>query len=69
VPMPVPLTIRCRNGETIERTVQEDPWLTGRRHMSVEVECAIESVVIDVARDYPDVDRSNNTWEEGPPAS
>lgn len=69
VPMPVPLTIQCRNGETIERTMEVDPWLAGRRHLSVEVECAIESVTIDAARDYPDVDRSNNTWEEGAPAS
>ena len=69
VPMPVPLSIRCRNGETIERMVQVDPWLAGRLHTSVEVECAIESVTIDAARDYPDVDRSNNTWDGGPPAS
>jgi aminopeptidase N len=69
VPMPVPLTIQCRNGETIDRTMEVDPWLAGRRHLSVEVECAIESVTIDAARDYPDVDRSNNTWEEGAPAS
>jgi hypothetical protein len=69
VPMPVPLSIRCRNGETIERTVPVDPWLEGRRQTSVEIECEVESVTIDPARDYPDVDRSNNTWEEGAPAS
>ncbi|HJR52347.1 MAG TPA: M1 family metallopeptidase [Gemmatimonadota bacterium] len=69
VPMPVPLTIRCRDGETIERTVPVDPWLAGRRRTSIEVECAVESVAIDPARDYPDADRSNNSWEEGAPAS
>jgi aminopeptidase N len=69
VPMPAPLSIRCRNGETIERTVQVDSWLAGRLQVSVEIECAIESVTIDAARDYPDVDRSNNSWEAGAPAS
>ncbi len=69
VPMPVPLSIHCRNGETIERTVPVDPWLAGRRQTSIEIECAVESVTIDPARDYPDVDRSNNTWEEGAPVS
>jgi hypothetical protein len=69
VPMPVPLTIRCRNGETIERTLAVDPWLAGLRHMSTEVECAVDGVTIDAPRDYPDVDRSNNTWEGGAPAS
>ena len=69
VPMPVPLSIRCRNGETIERTLPVDPWLAGQRRTSVEIECAIDGVVIDAARDYPDVDRTNNAWEEGAPAS
>jgi hypothetical protein len=67
--MPVPLSIRCRNGETIERTVPVDPWLEGRRQTSVEIECVVESVTIAPARDYPDVDRSNTPWEEGAPAS
>jgi hypothetical protein len=69
VPMPVPLSIRCQNGETIERTVPVDAWLAGRRQTSIEIECRVESVVIDPARDYPDADRSNNTWEEGTPVS
>ncbi|HET6360616.1 MAG TPA: M1 family metallopeptidase [Gemmatimonadota bacterium] len=69
VPMPVPLTIRCRDGETIERTVPVDDWLAGRRQTSIEIPCAVESVTIDAARDYPDADRSNNGWEEGAPAS
>jgi hypothetical protein len=67
--MPVPLSIRCQNGETIERTVPVDAWLAGRRQTSIEIECRVESVVIDPARDYPDADRSNNTWEEGTPVS
>ena len=69
VPMPVPLTIRCRDGETIERTVPVDDWLAGRRQTSIEIPCAVESVTIDATRDYPDADRSNNGWEEGAPAS
>jgi hypothetical protein len=69
MPMPVPLTIGCRGGETIERTIAVDVWLEGRTQTSVEVDCAVETVTIDAARDYPDVDRSNNVWEEGPPAS
>ena len=69
VPMPVPLTIVCRDGETIERTIPVDPWLAGRRQTSIEVECAVESVTIDAALDYPDADRSNNVWVAGAPAS
>ena len=69
MPMPVALTIRCRGGETLERTIPVESWLAGRRQASIEVECAIESVTIDAARAYPDADRSNNVWEESPPAS
>jgi hypothetical protein len=67
--MPVPLTILCRGGRTIERTIPVDRWLAGLRQTSIEVDCAVESVTIDAARGYPDADRSNNVWEEGPPAS
>jgi hypothetical protein len=69
VPMPVPLTIECRDGATVERTIPVDPWLEGRRRTSIEVDCAARRVTIDAPRDYPDADRSNNTWEEGAPAS
>ncbi|HET9331972.1 MAG TPA: M1 family metallopeptidase [Gemmatimonadota bacterium] len=68
LPMPVPLTIRCRGGETVERTIPVDPWLAGLRQTSIEVDCAVESVTIDAARSYPDADRANNSWE-GMPAS
>jgi hypothetical protein len=44
-----------------------DAWLSGRTRTSIEVECPATRVTIDAARDYPDVDRSNNPWEEGPP--
>ena len=66
--MPVPLTILCRGGETIERTIPVDPWLAGLRQTSIEVDCAVESVTIDAALRYPDADRANNSWE-GMPAS
>ncbi len=68
LPMPVPLTIRCRGGETVELTIPVDPWLAGLRQTSIEVDCAVESVTIDAARSYPDADRANNSWE-GMPAS
>jgi hypothetical protein len=68
LPMPVPLTIRCQGGETIERTIPVDPWLAGLRQTSIEVDCAVESVTIDAGHRYPDADRANNTWE-GMPAS
>ena len=68
VPMPVPLRIVCGNGETIDRTIPVDPWLAGRRQSSIEIECAVESVMIDADRNYPDADRSNNAWEAGTPA-
>lgn len=67
MPMPVPLTVACRGGEVVERTIPVDAWLAGRSRTSIEVDCAATAVTIDAARDYPDVDRSNNAGEEGPP--
>ena len=69
MPMPVPLSIVCRDGETLERTIPVDDWLAGRRQTSIEVPCAVERVTIDAAHDYPDADRSNNAWEGDTPAS
>ncbi len=72
VPMPVPLTIACEDGTTIERTIPVDPWLEGRRQTSIAVDCAVSRVEIDADGAYPDVDRSNNVWPRGenaaPPA-
>ena len=65
VPMPVPLTIVCEDGATIERTVPVDPWLEGRRETSIRVGCVADRVAIDAEGAYPDVDRSNNVWPRG----
>lgn len=65
VPMPVPLTVTCEDGATIERTIPVDPWLEGRRQTSIAVDCAASRVEIDAAGAYPDVDRSNNVWPRG----
>jgi hypothetical protein len=62
MPMPVTLTVACRGGETVERTIPVDAWLEGRSRTSIEIDCAATSVTIDAARDFPDVDRSDNVW-------
>jgi aminopeptidase N len=64
VPMPVQLVLTMENGQEIRRVVPVDEWLAGKRSLTVDVATSspVTRVEIDPARDFPDVDRSNNVW-------
>ncbi|MFW6206694.1 MAG: hypothetical protein ACOC5J_02040 [Gemmatimonadota bacterium] len=54
------------DGETIERTVPVDRWLTGAVQARVEIPVPadeVERVEIDPEGQFPDADRSDNVWE------
>jgi hypothetical protein len=65
VPMPARLTITLANGQTMEREVPVDTWLTGARTATVTLSATspVVRVEIDASGVFPDVDRRNNIWE------
>jgi hypothetical protein len=63
VPMPVHLTITYADGRTERRDVPVEHWLAGNRQATVTLESAnVTRVEIDAAQQFPDADRTNNTW-------
>jgi aminopeptidase N len=66
VPMPARLTITLASGQTMEREIPVETWLSGARKSSVAVPAgsAVTKVEIDAAGAFPDVDRSNNVWQK-----
>jgi aminopeptidase N len=65
VPMPVRLTVTLTDGETLEREIPVDVWLRGRTSATTTLnvnKSEIETIQIDAAHHFPDVNRSNNTW-------
>lgn len=65
VPMPVRLTVTREGGETLEREIPVERWLSGARTATVTVPAGapVVRVEIDPERGFPDVDRENNVWE------
>ena len=63
LPMPVLLEAQYEDGRTVERRVSVDPWLEGRRTVTVALPSGpLRRVVIDPEKVLPEMDRSNNTW-------
>ena len=63
-PMPVRLAITRQNGQTERREIPVDTWLAGAREATVTVAAGspVTRVVIDPEMYFPDINRSNNTW-------
>ena len=67
-PFPVDIRIHTSNDGVIERTVDVDHWLGGRRAVEIEIPGsagAVSRVEVDPAATTPDADRSNNFWPQG----
>jgi hypothetical protein len=64
-PMPARLTITREGGETLEREVPVDVWLSGATRAEVAVSAGppVVRVELDPDHDFPDIDRSNDVWE------
>ena len=64
-PMPVHLTVTLGDGDTLEREVPVDVWLSGRTATTTTVsvgDATVERVEIDADHHFPDVNRENNVW-------
>ncbi len=63
--MPARVTITRDNGETLEREIPVEYWLEGNRQAEIAVPrgSPVVKVEIDTSGRFPDIDRSNNTWE------
>jgi hypothetical protein len=63
-PMPVRLAVTRADGHVERIEVPATVWLTGARHTAVRVAASprITRVEIDPEGDFPDVDRTNQTW-------
>lgn len=62
VPMPVRLSVALADGETLEREIPVDTWLTGATTTSITVPSNVTRVEIDPDFVFPDIDRRNNVW-------
>lgn len=62
--MPVDLTLTLSTGDTVERRLPVDLWLSGQREITrtIETDAPAERVEIDAEQFYPDTDRSDNVW-------
>jgi Aminopeptidase N len=63
-PMPVHLVVTRSDGRADSLNIPVDVWLEGARKTSIRVarEPTVKRVEIDPAKDFPDVDRSNQVW-------
>lgn len=64
VPMPATVEITMMDGSTITKTIPVDKWLLGATKTALTVDGDVSSVVIDPNKDYPDADRTNNSWQQ-----
>ncbi len=63
VPMPVTLVITRANGQTERRAIPVDVWLPGATSTTTSVAATdVTRVEIDPERNFPDLNRRNNTW-------
>jgi hypothetical protein len=67
VPMPARVTVTLEDGQTLEREVPVEHWLSGqtRAELSVANGSPVVKVEIDAEGLFPDIDRENNVWERG----
>jgi len=63
-PMPATVEITLSDGSTITRKVPVDRWLKGATQIPITVNGDVTKVVIDPNKNYPDNNRSNNTWKQ-----
>lgn len=63
--MPVRLAVTRADGRVERITVPVEVWLAGARSHTVRVAAgpSVTKVAIDPEHVYPDVDRTNQTWE------
>lgn len=66
VPMPANVQITMADGSTIDRTIPVEYWLKGatRAVININRNSQVQKVVIDPDQDFPDADRSNNSWQK-----
>lgn len=66
IPMPAEIQITLNNGETITRNINVETWLRGATStiLTVDTNSDVIKVEIDPEHQFPDVNRSNNTWEK-----
>ncbi|MDX1675455.1 MAG: hypothetical protein R3314_11730, partial [Longimicrobiales bacterium] len=65
VPMPVHLEVTREDGTVSVEVIPVDRWLRGaaRATLMLPAGPAVTRVVIDADRYFPDIDRTNNSWE------
>lgn len=70
VPMPARVRVTRENGETTDREVPVETWLSGARTATVRFPSGspVVRVEIDPAGAFPDVDRANNLWTRQAPS-
>ncbi|PSQ96944.1 MAG: hypothetical protein BRD55_04710 [Bacteroidetes bacterium SW_9_63_38] len=69
LPMPVFLKATYADGRTVERRVDVDAWLNGRRQVEVVLEGeSVSRVVLNPDGVLPDLYRSNNEWTPSAPS-
>lgn len=64
VPMPATVQITFADGSTTTKTIPVETWLKGETQVALSIEGEASKVVIDPDMDYPDADRSNNSWKK-----
>jgi hypothetical protein len=67
VPMPARVTVTLEDGQTLEREVPVEHWLSGQTsaELSVANGSPVVKVEIDAGGLFPDIDRENNVWVRG----
>jgi hypothetical protein len=64
VPMPVLLAVTRVDGKVDRITLPADIWLRGERRKTIRIarEPVVRSIEVDPAKEFPDLDRSNQVW-------
>jgi hypothetical protein len=62
--MPVRLAVTRTSGRVDRVTLPVDAWFQGERRRTARVarSPAVKTIEIDIERDFPDFDRSNQVW-------
>src|SRR5699024_6203976 len=65
-PMPAEVQITLANGDTLQKNIAVETWLSGvtQTTLTIEAESDVTKVVIDPEYKFPDADRSNNVWKQ-----
>lgn len=64
-PMPVDLRITLDNGNTLDRRLPVDTWLSGATEavVTIDSDSPVRRVEVDPDHIFPDINRMNNSWE------